>query len=134
MEEGILGFLLVQMKEKMKNKPLQQQMVMIQKTKANFKKLADAINIQNKKNPMTFNKNDYELGLYCPYSKVTCFIIYLYSMEIGSPPLYSEMNRVARDMDLTLLQYLGPILRAISKITWGAEEYRDSKDKIKTGK
>ena len=84
--------------------------MIILKTKATFKKHAYAINIQNTKKEMTRDPNDYELGLACPYSKVTCFIVYLYSMEIGSPPLYAEMNRVARDMDTTHLKTLGPIL------------------------
>ena len=77
---------------------------------------------------------DRELGILNPYSKVTCFILYLYSMELGSPPLYAELNRVARDMDLTHLTNLGPILKAISLITGFAEENRDPEDKILTGK
>jgi len=48
---------------------------------------------------MNMDCDDPELGLLNPHSKVTCFILYLYSMEFGHPPLYSEMNRVARDLD-----------------------------------
>ena len=40
--------------------------------------------------------NDPILGLENPYSKASCMLIQLYSMEIGSPQLYSEANRVAR--------------------------------------
>ena len=36
------------------------------------------------------------LGLLNPYSKASCLLMQLYSMEIGSPQLYSEANRVAR--------------------------------------
>lgn len=50
---------------------------------------------------MTEDQNDVVLGIDYPYSKVTCLILYLYSMELGTPPLYYEANRVARDMDLT---------------------------------
>ena len=82
---------------------------------------------------MTCNLNDSELGLYNPYSKVTCFILYLYSMELGSPPLYAELNRVARDMDLTQLTNLGPILRALFFITFFAEKHRSDSDKIMPG-
>ena len=39
---------------------------------------------------------DPVLGLWNPYSKVTCIILYLYSMELGTPTLYAEANRVAR--------------------------------------
>ena len=66
---------------------------------------------------MTLDSKDEELGLGNPYSKVTCFILYLYSLEFGAPPLYSELNRVSRDMDLSYLQTLGPFARAISQIT-----------------
>ena len=36
------------------------------------------------------------LGLSNPYSKASCLLMQLYSMEIGSPQLYAEANRVAR--------------------------------------
>ena len=41
--------------------------------------------------------DDPILGLYNPYSKACCLLMQLYSMEIGSPQLYAEVNRVARD-------------------------------------
>ena len=37
-----------------------------------------------------------ENSLNDPYSKVTCLIFYLFSMQFGEPPLYSEVNRVSR--------------------------------------
>ena len=43
------------------------------------------------------SKNDPILGLCNPYSKASCLLMQLYSMEIGSPQLYAEVNRVARD-------------------------------------
>ena len=76
---------------------------------------------------------DPELGLENPYSKVTCFILYLYSMELGSPPLYAELNRVAREMDFTQLDNLGPILKCLERICKWAEHERNEDDKIKTG-
>lgn len=82
---------------------------------------------------MKDSAKDEELGLHNPYSKVTCFTLYLYSLELGTPPLYSEANRVARDMDLSLLKELGPFLRALHEVTYGAEYNRDPEDKIKTG-
>ena len=41
--------------------------------------------------------NDPILGLLNAYSKASCLLMQLYSMEIGSPQLYAEVNRVARD-------------------------------------
>lgn len=66
-----------------------------------------------------------ELGAWNPYSKITCFILYLYTLELGNPPLYAEANRAARDMDLTHLRDLGPYLRALGAITGGAERNRE---------
>ena len=71
------------------------------------------------------NYEDPILGLRKPYSKATCLMLYLYSMELGSPQLYSEANRVARDMDRTHLRELGPFLRALGQITASAEVYKD---------
>lgn len=38
-----------------------------------------------------------------PYDQITCLVLYLYSMEFGTPPLYAEANRVAREMDMSQL-------------------------------
>ena len=77
---------------------------------------------------------DADICLANPYSKACCLIFQLYSMEIGSPPLYSVANRVSRDMDLTLLKELGPFLRALFEITKWAENYKKEDDKILQGR
>ena len=61
------------------------------------------------------------LGLENPYSKASCLLMQLYSMEIGSPQLYAEVNRVARDQDQTFLKELGPFLHALECVTFVAE-------------
>ena len=73
------------------------------------------------------------MDLANPYSKTTCLILYLYSMELGTPPLYSVANRVSRDMDLTFLKELGPFLKVLSLITKNAEKEKDNDDKIMRG-
>ena len=40
-------------------------------------------------------------GVYNSYSIVTLILLYMYSMEFGDPPLYAEVNRVCRDMDMS---------------------------------
>lgn len=40
-----------------------------------------------------------ELGLENPYSKITCFILYFYSMDFGCPVLSAELNRVIKKID-----------------------------------
>ena len=67
------------------------------------------------------SKTDKILGLSNPYSKITCLVLYLYSMELGNPPLYAEANRVARDMDLSYLKELGPFVCALGRITLFSE-------------
>lgn len=65
--------------------------------------LTNGINIEDTKEPFKVDENaanmDSELSLLNPYSKIVSFILYLCSMEFGSPPLFAEMNRVARTMD-----------------------------------
>lgn len=90
--------------------------------------------IENRNEEMTWEDDDPELGLRNPYSMITCFVLYLYSLEVGIPPFYAEVNRVARDMDLAYLNTLGPFLKVLSCITASAEAERDHDDKIKTGK
>ena len=68
-----------------------------------------------------------------PYSKISCLVVYLYSMELGDPPLYAEVNRVTRDMDTCLLEFLGPYINVLYFVlSWG-ETNKAKDDKIKTG-
>ena len=52
-----------------------------------------------------------------PYSVEVCLILYFYSLELGCPPLYAELNRVQREMDLAYLETLGPIAYSLGEIT-----------------
>ena len=58
-----------------------------------------------------------DLDLTNPYSKMTCLILYLYSMELGQPPLYYEINRITRARDNKFLLTLGPYIRALGIVT-----------------
>jgi len=91
----------------------------IKNSRASFRQIFAALDFTaaEMKKPLIFSSNDNALGLINPYSKVTCLILYLYSMELGTPQLYAEVNRVARDMDFTQLKELGPFIRALGEIT-----------------
>ena len=80
--------------------------------------------------PMTEDNEDRVLGLSCPHSKVTCLILYLYSMELGSPPLYHEINRVCRTMDKSYLLTLGPYIKTLGATAFLSEMNREVDDKI----
>ena len=74
-------------------------------------------------------KSNDEHDICNPYSKITQLILYLYSMEIGSPPLYYEVNRVCRTRDYAKnLQTLGPFILALSIVTGIAESNKEPKD------
>ena len=57
-----------------------------------------SLNLTKENEPMNLFKKD-ENDLAGSYSKMTNLILYLYSMHIGDPPLYTEINRVCRTMD-----------------------------------
>ena len=66
---------------------------------------------------MKYHSENYdEICLLSPYSKVYNFILYLYSMELGSPPIYAEINRVTRSGDMKYLKTLGPFIKCLSQI------------------
>ena len=74
-----------------------------------------------------------DLDLSNPYSGVTCWVLYLYSMELGSPPLYMELNRACRQMDLTKLPQLGPFAYALSCVCRWGDSKKKKADKILHG-
>lgn len=76
---------------------------------------------------------DPDLDLANPYSKISCFILYVYSMEFGDPPFYAELNKAARNFDTTQVENLGPFQRALISITSQAEKAREQSDRIKNG-
>ena len=84
------------------------------------------------KEPMQGNR-DPILGLENPNSKVCCLMLYLYSMEIGNPQLYADVNRVVRNLDKNYLKELGPFLHALGRVTAAAESYKSAGEKIAPG-
>lgn len=72
-----------------------------------------------------------ENSLDDPYSKATRLVTYLFSLEFGLPPLYSEVNRVCRTKDKSLLRHLGPYIRALTTVCLEAE--KNKQEKITTG-
>ena len=80
-----------------------------------------------------YKNKEHELNLANPYGKMSSLVVYLYSMELGSPPLYHEINRVCRSMDKAYLLTLGPYIRALGNVTAFSESNRYAEDKIPTG-
>ena len=101
-----------------------------------FQKMTSVIGIspEDLKKPMIVGDDPSDLNLLYPYSKVTCLILYLYSMELGNPQLYAEVNRIARDMDLNYLKELGPYMRALAIVSLRVENFKKEGDIIETGK
>ena len=64
-------------------------------------------------------------------NKDKCIVMYLYSMELGNPPLYNVVNKVCKTLDKNYLQSLGPFVAAL---TWSTsslgEKTKDPSDKI----
>lgn len=69
-----------------------------------------------------------ELDTTNPYGKISCLVLYIYSMELGVPPLYAEVNRVSREMDMKFLQMLGPYVKALGIVTASSERNREDFD------
>ena len=103
---------------------------MIKRTKYVFNSLFEKVDISDWNEPMNTAMDDSELSLLNPYSKASCLVLYLYSMELGNPQLYAEANRVVRDMDLSLLKELGPFIKALEAATMFGEKYKHRNDVI----
>ena len=71
-----------------------------------------------------------DLNLCNPYSKASCLILYLYTMELADPPLYEVLNKGMRMKDYTHLPTLGPYAYALGWVTTNAEQGRAKADKI----
>lgn len=133
--EGIFTWYHNQIVEKQHKMKPKQLVNCLTKHKQAFKMLIDISEISLVDKPFTRFENEGhydELCLSNPYSRITCFILQLYSFEFGTPPFYAEVNRVARDRDMGQLVNLGPYRRALNFITYYAENNKRM-DKIRTG-
>lgn len=108
---------------------------MQKKAKKTFNDLMEGAQIPADKTaePLHAYDMDEYLDLANPYSRIACFILYLYSLEFGDPPLYAEVNKAARTNDQSKVETLGPFQRALISITSQAEKARDPSDRIKNG-
>ena len=70
--------------------------------------------------PLIHN-NDATLGLLNPQSHATSLLVYLASLDLGSPSLFQGANRAAREKDLSQLEILGPFIRALNACVQNAE-------------
>ena len=134
---GIERWYTKQMKQKIEGKDEKQKQRICNSFKNTWKKLAKASDIQRVNEPLEYSyeyRKDEELGLLSPYSSISAFVLYVYSMELGDPPLYAVLNRAMRDKDLIDLEDLGPFARALSEVTYRAEDHREKDDKIQTGR
>lgn len=113
-----------QTEQNMKGMSKNSQMKIIKKKKHVLKTLFEKMNIGHWDRDLTYEE------LSNPYCNEACMIMQLYSMELGSPPLYAEVNRVCRDMDTSLLKELGPFVKALGEIcSWG-ESAKGADDKV----
>ena len=79
--------------------------------------------------PLELN-SDSDLSLNNPYSAVSCWVLYLYSMELGSPPLYLELNRTSRNLDRRFLSQLGPFALALLCVCVWGDYHKKEEDRI----
>ena len=78
--------------------------------KSSWELIVQSAMLEDMDKPLTFDRSDSENNLCNPYGKASCLMLYLYSMELGDPPLYAELNRVCRFMDKRQLANLGPFI------------------------
>lgn len=113
MIEGLFVWYEAQIIVRFVGKSAAQQKMIIGSYKKTFNEMTAMIDFKDTNKPFTYDSYDDDLGLWNPYSRITCFVLYLYSMEFGNPPLYAELNRVCRQMDRTQLHTLGPFAYAL---------------------
>lgn len=132
---GLFRWYTDQLRTRTKDKSKAVQLRMMQIARKTFNDLMEKANIpaERTSEPLHAYDMDEDLDLANPYSKISCFILYLYSLEFGDPPLYTEVNRAARMNDMSKVETLGPFQRALISITSQAEKARDPDDRIKNG-
>ena len=98
-----------------------------------MEQIKNSIDFEDSNKPMfrslDQDKKQDDLNIFYPYSKITCLILYIYSMETF---VYHDLNRVCREKDTNQIQYFGAYAAALSYIIHAANNNR-KEDKL-TGK
>ena len=134
--KGMVWWLVDQNEEKMKSVTNPREIKNTKKSTENtMNKFLGALRIPQSQwdTPLELSYSQSDLSLFNPYSSVSCWLLYLYSMELGWPPLYMELNRAAREMDKTKLPQLGPFAQALGWVCAEAEKNKKIEDKIVPG-
>ena len=133
--EGLVSWRARQIENILKNETdKSQRMKIVKNTREDFNGLLNIMNFpENEMKISLKSSTDITLGLYNPYSKASCILMQLYSMEIGSPSLYIDANEKARDFDMTFLKELGPFLYALGRVTSQAEYNKSNDDRVARG-
>ena len=63
-------------------------------------------------------------GIFNPNSKIVQTLLWIYTIE---PPIYADLNSACREMNLDLLDDLGPYAIALFYILQGTESYRSDR-------
>merc|ERR1719329_153286 len=108
--KGIFKWYNNQLQEKIKDKPEQYKLRMIKNHKTTYNTLIESAGIPKNRwdTPFTAYDKDPDIDLANPYGKIVGFVLYLYSLEFGDPPLYADLNKAARAFDTSKLEELGP--------------------------
>jgi len=70
--------------------------------------------------------------LWNPENIFVKVLFYLYSME---PPLYGQLSKASREMDMSKIDTLGPFARALLEVLGGGNNVeKKRKDALKRGK
>ena len=103
--QGLLEWIVMQSEERCKDYGVNQKRRAVKNTKGTMVSLLDTVSLEKAlwDMPLKQGKNR-DLDLTNPYSPVACWVLHLYSMELGTPALYMELNRVCREMDMTLIK------------------------------
>ena len=105
----------------------------IKRAKEDIDQLLSTVKITPEQWDQPLHSGPSDLDLHNPYGAAACWILSVYSMEFGTPPFYSALNKAAREMDTTQLDHLGPFANALYLVCRGAENYKEKEDKIPTG-
>jgi len=85
--EGLINWMTRQVEGSMAGKSKNLRKALITSNRRNFKTIFNAIKVspEDMDKPLTLGGGHSVLDTFNPYSKVTCIVLYLYSMEIGTP-------------------------------------------------
>ena len=83
--------------------------------------------------PLSDEWSDFELNICNPSSKISSFMLRMFSFRFRELSVREHLIRVTKQQDYQQVKTFGPIVKIMNEILYVCEKFKNESERIKTG-